>query len=188
MIDQSVYAAEVARQLAEHTEWDSLHEFRTLHWDGERLTIGTLAAIVPSVPPNAYPGLMTDVAKGEVLKQQEKGEHTLCAFSLLFEAHAVMHDPDKATAEENARYLRDRLERRFHQREDAVEILGVYLVDVHGRLWTGSKRRDTGKVEHHYYPDPARTPVGGGFIHGLRTVAAVAGTTLHGLLIPSRLT
>ncbi|MEU1736490.1 hypothetical protein [Streptosporangium sp. NPDC020145] len=184
MIDPSVFAAEVARQVAEHTEWDALHEFRTLHWDGEQLTIGTLAAIVPSVPPNAYPGLMTDVVEGETRKQQEKGESTLCAFSLRFEAHAVMHDPDKATAEENARYLRDRVERCFHQRPDAVEILGVYLVDIHGRLWAGSKRRDTGKVEQHYYPDPARTPIGGSFIHGLREVAATTRATLHGLPMP----
>ncbi|MEV8636552.1 hypothetical protein AB0395_33385 [Streptosporangium sp. NPDC051023] len=184
MIDRSVFAAEVAQQLDAHTAWDSLHEFRTLHWDGEQLTTGTLAAIAPSVPPDAYPGLMTDVAKGEILKQQEKSEHTLHAFSLMFEAHAVMHDSAQATAEENARFQRDRLERRFHQREDAVEVLGVYLVDIHGRLWTGTKRRDTGKVEQHYYPDPARTPIGGSFIHGLRAVAANTRATLHGLPMP----
>ncbi|GAA3078035.1 hypothetical protein [Streptosporangium carneum] len=187
MIDPSVFAAEVARQIDAHTAWDSLHEFRTLHWDGERLTTGTLAAIAPNVPPDAYPDLMAGVAQKEILKQQEQGKHTLYAFSLLFEAHAVMHDSAQATAEENARFQRDRLERRFHQREDAVEVLGIYLVDVHGRLWTGTKRRDTGKVEQHYYPDPARTPIGGGFIQGLRTVAAVTRATLHGLPMPSRL-
>ncbi|MEV4093826.1 hypothetical protein [Streptosporangium saharense] len=187
MIDRAVFADEVARQRDAHTVWDSLHEFRTLHWDGEQLTTGTLAAIVPSVPPNAYPALMTDVARGEILKQQEKRENTLHAFSLRFEAHAVMHDPDTATPEESAQYLRDRLERRFQQREDAVEILGVYLVDIHGRLWAGSKRRDTGKVEQHYYPDPARCPIGGGFIHGLRAAGVVTRATLHGLPMPSRL-
>lgn len=187
MIDPAVFAAEVAQQLAEHVEWDSLHEFRTLHWGGEQLTIGTLAAIVPSVPPTAYPALVTDIARDEILKQQEKGESTLCAFSLRFEAHAVMHDPDTAAPEENAQYLRDRVERRFHERTDAVEILGVYLVDIHGRLWAGSKRRDTGKIEQHYYPDPARCPIGGAFIHGLRAAAVVTRATLHGLPMPSKL-
>ncbi|GIH69475.1 hypothetical protein [Sphaerimonospora thailandensis] len=176
---REVLAATVRQALDAH-EWDTLHEFRTLHWDGEQITTGTLAAIDPSVHPTDYPALMVKVARTAVEQQQEVS--TLHAFLLLFEAHAVMAPSDDASDDEQARFQRDRLERRFYQREDAVELATAYCADIHGRLWSATRRRDTGAVEQHFYPTPEGAP-GGAFVNALRAVAQAAGAVLFGQVI-----
>ena len=56
-------AAETRRAVEMHDEWDSLHCFLTLHWDGEKLTCGTYAAIDPGIEPAGYPALMAKLAR-----------------------------------------------------------------------------------------------------------------------------
>ena len=59
---REVMAAETRRAVEMHDEWDSLHCFLTLHWDGEKLTCGTYAAIDPGIEPADYPALMAKLA------------------------------------------------------------------------------------------------------------------------------
>ncbi|GIH91984.1 hypothetical protein ACFFMN_33750 [Planobispora siamensis] len=178
-IDQSILADYAARLLDTRTDWDIPHEFHTLHWDGERLRTGTLTMIDPSVPPSAYPHLMASTSGKEAAEQCKAGERTLYGYALIVEAHSVK-EPADPSPEEAARFTRDRIERRFHERPDAVEIAGVHLVDIHDRMWVATRERASGKVEHHFYPDKDGAP-GGPLIAGLRMAAYATASIVWGI-------
>jgi hypothetical protein len=181
---REVVAEVVARFVTEHTAWDSVHQFATLNWDGEKIGVGTLAAIHPSIDPRNYPEVMSKTALDAINDQRSTGEQTLQAFLLQFEAHAVAAPAAGASAMERRQFERDNRERTFHRRPDAVEICGAYCVDVHGRLWTAVKRRPVpDDVEQHFYASPAGAP-GGAFVRALRVVAQLTGAALHGLPVP----
>lgn len=171
----------VARFMTTHTEWDSLHQFVTLNWDGEKVDVGTLAAIHTSFHPRDYPQVMSKIALEAINDQQSSGKRTLYAFMLQFEAHAVVPPTADATSQEQQQFQHDRLGGTFHQRPDAVEICSAYCVDIHGRLWTAVKRRPApDDIEQHFYAEPTGAP-GGRFVSALRSIAQLAGATLHGL-------
>lgn len=167
---QQDVATFVRRFLDTHSTWDGPHQFVSVTWDGVRLQPGTIAIIDPSIHPDAYPPLMASLAE-DMLKDTSD---PVVAFALQIEAHLVIA-PTAPTPQQAAEFARDRRERRFHQRPDAVEIATVYCVDVTGRTWTAQKRRDQpgGAVEEHAYPD-GESRLGGQFLAALDRVASLA--------------
>ena len=171
---RDVFSAVTRKAIEDHGEWDSLHHFQTLHWDGEKLTCGTFAAIDPGIDPPDYPALMARIA---ARRQEEHPEDPAYAYLLQIEGFGVIAG---ASAAEREQFDRDRIGRTFHQRADAVESAMAYCADVHGRLWYAVKTRsEPGVVVEHFCP-PGKTP-GGQMIRGLLAVAYATGMKVHGL-------
>lgn len=166
-------AAATRKAIEDHDEWDSLHRFQTLRWDGERLAVGTYAAIDPGIDPPQYPALMARIA-GEQLEKDPA--EPACAYLLQIEAFGVTEPGKDATEAEREAFQKARLSRTFHQMPDAVESAVAYCADVHGRLWSAAKirgREDKGISESFY--QPGRVALGGQMIKGLLTVAYATG-------------
>ncbi len=172
-------AAETRRAVEMHDEWDSLHCFLTLHWDGEKLTCGTYAAIDPGIEPADYPALMAKLAREAHEGHPDKPP--AFAYLLQIEAFGVKAPGADATAEERRQFDADRRGRTFHARDDAVEVCQAWCADIYGRLWSATKARgDDEGISEKFYP-PGKAP-GGQMISGLRAVAATTGVVAHGLL------
>jgi len=176
---REILAAETRRAVDLHDEWDSLHCFMTLHWDGEKLTCGTYAAIDPAIKPTDYPALMAKLAREAHEKHPD--DPPAFAYLLQIEAHGVEEPGPDATEEERRRFDADRLGRTFHQRADAIEICQAWCADIYGRLWSATKTRGDEKVSERFYP-PGKDRPSGQMIRGLLAVAAATGVTAHGLL------
>jgi hypothetical protein len=176
--------AETARKIIEaHDEWDSLHAFITLHWDGENLTPGTCAAIDPAIDPAEYADLMAGMARKEL---DENPQDPAYGYLLQIEAFGVTMPGKDASAEERLRFDADRLGRTFHQRPDATEMAIAYCADIHGRLWTATRRRGIAGTEEQFHPPGPRQP-GGRLIHGLLATAYTTGMSCYGLPGPLNL-
>src|ERR1700691_2370693 len=97
--DAEHLAAEARKMIEFHDgNWDSLHAFATLHWDGEKFTVGTWCAIDTGFAPGDYMGIMQKAAFEEL---REKPENPPYAYALQIEAH-VSSLPKSATAKERA--------------------------------------------------------------------------------------
>jgi hypothetical protein len=165
-----------------HDTWDAPPQFISLHWDGEKVTWGDVAVIV-GFHPDAYPALLTKKAGDAVLEQRQRGEQTLYAFAVISEGHSVLSPPPGASTEARRQYERDRRNRTFHERPDAVENVFVFCADIHGRVWSATEVRDApGVINEAFYP-PARTEkaLGGQLVNAIRAVAVATGAMLHGL-------
>ena len=172
-----VFAGVTRRMIEAHDTWDSLHEFATLHWDGESLDFGTLVVIDPAIHPNAYADLMTKAAC-----EAMSGEHaaTLYGYALQIEAYTVAEPAPDASAEERARFQADRVGRKFHQRPDAVESVLAYSADIHGRVWGAIKRRGHDGIDEVFYA-PGERPSHGQMVDALLAIAVLTRTAVHGL-------
>lgn len=177
---REVFAAATRKAVEDHSEWDSPHVFITLHWDGEKLTYGTYACIMPDWHSDKYPALMIKLA-GE--RSREFPDDPAYAYLLQIESFGVtMPVREKMSATEQMQFDADRLGRAFHKRPDAVEACTAWCADVHGRLWEASKIRGGDEsVSEHFYPPTADRPVAGQFIAGLLSVAYTTGMMYHGL-------
>jgi hypothetical protein len=174
---KEVLAAATRKAIEDHDEWDSLHCFQTLHWDGEKLSVGTYAAIDPGIDPPDYPALMTGIA---AKRQDEHPEAPAYAYLLQIEGFGVVEPAPDAGEAEREQFNRDRLSRNFHARPDAIESAMAYCADIHGRLWSAAKVRSRPDViEEHFYP-PGKT-MGGQMIRGLLVVAYTTGMKAYGL-------
>jgi hypothetical protein len=163
---REVLAAATRKAIEDHTEWDSLHCFMTLHWDGENLHPGTYAAIDPGIDPPDYPALMAGIAAKEL---ENNPEDPAYAYLLQIEGFGVVAPGPDASETEREQFDRDRLESAF-----------AYCADVHGRLWAATKARSKPDViEENFYP-PGKH-LSGQMIRGLLTVAYAAGVKAYGL-------
>lgn len=170
-------AAATRQAIESHTEWDSMHCFVTLHWDGEGLRTGTYAAIDPGIDPPDYPALMAGIAAKELEKHPHDPPY---AYLLQIEAFGVTAPGPAASEAERDQFDRDRLGRTFHQRTDAVESVIAYCADIHGRLWSATEVRGRpGEITENFYP-PGKA-LGGQMIRGLLAVAYTTGMKAHGL-------
>jgi len=174
---RDLLAAKVRELIEMHGEWDSLHQFVTLHWDGERLSYGTVALIDPHIHPDQYPPLMIRMAR------ERLGEHPddpPYAYVLQIECFGAVDPGPDASEEERRRFDADRRGRTFYKRPDALEMAIAYCVDIHGRFWTAGKvRGKEDRIEEHFYRPGAE--LSGQFIRALKTVAATTGVIAHGL-------
>lgn len=152
---KEVFAAAARKAIEDHGEWDSLHCFMTLHWDGEKLSAGTYAAIDPGIDPPDYPKVMAGIAAE---RRREHPGNPAYAYLLQIEAFGVVEPGPDAGEAERERYDRDRIGRTFHQRPDAVESAIAWCADVHGRVWSAAKRRSEPGVIHEHFYAPGKTP------------------------------
>jgi hypothetical protein len=174
---REVFADITRKTIEDHDEWDSPHCFMTLHWDGERLTTGTYACIIPGIDPGDYPALMRKAAAD---RQQEHPDDPACAYLLQIEAFGVIYPGPDAGETEREQFDRDRIARTFHKRPDAIESAIAWCADIHGRTWTAAQRRSEPGVIHEHFYAPGRSP-GGWMLRGLLAVAYATGVTAYGL-------
>jgi hypothetical protein len=120
---RDVFAAAARRAVEElHTEWDALHSFQILWWDGKNLECRTYVAIDPAIGPGNYQALMIRIAREQVEKYPGDPPY---AYLLQVESVGKPEMPEAAIA---------------------------WCVDIHGRAWCASKFRDTGHIEEKYAP------------------------------------
>ncbi|MEV8636889.1 hypothetical protein AB0395_35135 [Streptosporangium sp. NPDC051023] len=182
--------------------WDLPHGLVAVHWDGQRMWAGEKHIIPLSVLPDAIPEKLMRLAGQETEPQRdmiEAGQQpTLYAFMLVSESHKVLHDPRTATEFDAVRMRRDRVERRFRERADAIETCDVMAADIDRRFWMAERRRDLPRrISRRFWPGPDagciskdKDYVGAQFPGGqfVRTVVGLAMTTavmLHGDRLPS---
>jgi hypothetical protein len=177
---RDIFAAEARRAIEMHDEWDSPHCFVTLHWDGQKLSAGTYACIMPDINPADYPEHMIRLAREDYERDPDNAAY---AYLLQAEFFGASEPGPDASAEERAQYQRDRLGRTFHQRADAEEVATAWCADVHGRLWAATKRRSKPGEIHEQFYAPGKAP-GGQMIRGLLTVAYGTGMMAYGLAGP----
>lgn len=172
--------ADATRRITEeHTDWDSPHQFITLHWDGKQISHGTFAVITPDVHPTIYPSVMAKIAREEL---EGERRDSVYAYALQIEGWGVVEPKPDASLDERVQFEADRLGRKFATRPDAVEIATTWCADVHGRAWAATKRRThPGLVEEEFWaPDTTPRP-GGRMVTGLLDIAHLAGVLVHGL-------
>jgi hypothetical protein len=169
--------AAITREIIErHDDWDSVHQFVTWHWDGERLAPGTVVIIDPAMDPLDYPRIMAKIVR----EQRDKGpEHPPYAFLLQIEAFGMTEPGPDATEQERAAFRAARRGRTFHEMPEAIESCLAYCADVHGRLWTAGKRRDKDGITEAFYP-PGKG-LSGQMVAGLLAVAYATGMVDYGL-------
>lgn len=174
---REVLAAEARRLIEMHDDdWDSLHAFVTLHWDGQQVSPGTWMAIDPAIHPTRYPLLMLQAAHEQLGKD---GADPPYAYALQIESFGAMQPGPDAPAAERARFEADRKGRTIHLRPDAVESAVAWVADIHGRLWCAAKIRGRDGISETFYA-PGRAP-GGQLINGLLAVARATATAGFGL-------
>lgn len=170
--------AAVTRQLIEnHDEWDSLHALITVYRDGpdgSAIRFGSMTMIDPRVDPADYPA----VIEGRVA---DDAANMGGPYALMLQAEAFMALSPKADApaEEKAQFDRDRENRTIHARPDADEVVSVWTMDVHGRVWSATKRRSDSRVETHFFGPDAADRIGGKFVTALRRALAAHGSGLN---------
>ena len=179
---KSAFAA-AARGLLELHDWDTPPWFAELHWDGRVITFGV--NVLLGFHPDQYPAVLIHRSKEAVEKQLEKNQRTLYGFAIMSEGYSVVSLPD-ASEEERRRFRRDRANRTFHQRPDAVENVFVYCADIYGQVWSATEARNVPEaIGEDYFPaDRADVIVGGQLVTSLRAVAIAAGHFVHGLPAP----
>jgi len=172
-------AAEARRMIEMHGgDWDSLHAFATLHWNGEKFTVGTWCAIDTSYAPGDYAMIMQKVS---LERLQEEPVNPPYAYALQIEAY-VSTLPPSATAEERAAIAADLRAERLDQRPDARECAEAWVADIHGRLWSARRFRDAEGIEEHFTPAPVPDSAGPAvFTRPLISVARVTGILAWGL-------
>jgi hypothetical protein len=174
---RDVFAAAARRAVEEHDEWDSPHNFQTLHWDGERLHCHAYVCIMPDLHATQYPQVMAGTAREQQIKDPADPAY---AYLLQIEAFGIPEPAPDAPLAERKHYDADRLGRTFHKRPDATEAAIAWCADIHGRLWCATKRRsEPGRIYEAFYP-PGKAP-GGQATQALLDVAYTTGVVAHGL-------
>lgn len=176
--DAALLAAEARRMIEMHDgNWDSLHAFATLHWDGEKFTVGTWCAIDTGFAAADYFGIMQK-ASFETLRK-EPGNPPY-AYALQIEAH-VSSLPKAATPAEQAALAASLRAGKLHQRPDARECAEAWVADIRGRLWSARRFRDGDAIEEHHTPASGPLPGPAVFTAPLLTVARATGLLAWGL-------
>lgn len=176
--DAAAMAAEARRMIEMHGgDWDSLHAFATLHWNGEKFSVGTWCAIDTGFAPGDYGKIMEKAAFERI---QQEPENPPYAYALQIEAH-VSTLPPGSTAGERARVSADLRAEKLHLRPDARECAEAWVADIHGRLWSARRFRGADGIEEHYLPAHAQVPAPREFTGPLVRVARVTGILAWGL-------
>ena len=177
--EAALLAAEARKMIEFHDgKWDSLHAFATLHWDGEKFSVGTWCAIDTGFAAKDYMGIMQKAAFEELRRKPEDPPY---AYALQIEAH-VSSLPKGASAGQQAAMTADMRAERLHLRPDARECAEAWVADVHGRLWSARRWRDDGDgIEERYTPAGVPSPGPAVFTDPLLTVARATGLLAWGL-------
>lgn len=126
-------------KLACHTEWDALHEFALLAWNGARLYPTLIAGITPDVHPQNYPAAILAATRDYLADRlrDKPGADPIVAAMLQIEGYGVVCGPSGLLPEERAAFDR----REAYTLPHRVENVLVHSVDIAGRTWTATKRR-----------------------------------------------
>ena len=171
-VPRDVMAAEVRALVERHDDWDSMHQFVTVHWDGAKVSYGTVGIIDPAIHPADYGKVMAELAAHRIADEPDRPP---CAYLLQIEGFGVTEPPPSASDEERARFNQDRQDRTFHERADAIEFCQAWCADIHGRLWSATKERSRpGHVEVKFYR-PGNAP-SGQLIRALLSIASATGS------------
>lgn len=130
-----------------HDEWDGLHQFLVLVLEDGKVTPRTIGVIDPAMHPDLYPRMMAKLAKEDV-DDMKAGDPFPVAYLLQIEAFGVKMPPEEdMTPEEQNDFNRDRHNRTFHNRPDAVETCMAITCDVTGRMYQVTKYRSDNSIE-----------------------------------------
>jgi hypothetical protein len=171
-------AAEARRMIEMHGgDWDSLHAFATLHWDGGKLAVGAWCSIDTSFDARDYAGIMQRVSFERLRGEPENPPY---AYALQIEAHVSVL-PETATPEEQAAMAADLRAEKLHLRPDARECAEAWVADIHGNLWSARKFRGAEGIEERFTPAADQAPGPAAFTGPLLAVARVTGIIAWGL-------
>lgn len=175
------FAAATRKLVEQHEQWDSLPQFVTLHWDGEKIRYGTVAVI--DMHPEQYPLTMTGIAAEEIAKQ-DAHEKTLYAFALQVETFSV-EVPKGADPATLARVQHARDTRTIHDLPESVEMCDAFCVDIHERMWTSRKRRNRPEKIEDLFFDAGSEGLDGTMPDALLRIARVTRMLVHRLPPPA---
>jgi hypothetical protein len=170
-----------------HT-WDTPHRLMAFSWDGTHIRMCGNKDIPYTFNPDHLGVLIQETAahwtERELARIVNGHQPRLYAVALLIEVHDVIAATADDTPWEQARYQRDRRERRFHQRDDAVEKRAIHAADIDGRFYCLTLTRGRPGLDQHVWnrpinqqPDPADQPEPQGAVPIY--VRAVAATIAH---------
>jgi len=151
---EEVMAAYTRGVIEQHDQWDSLHQFMILGWDGQQVSCRVLAGIDPAVDPDQYPMMLAGLA-GQHL-EEHPGEPPY-AYLLQIEGWAAEGPGPRPSL-----------------RPDRIEIAVAVCADIDGRLWACEKRRDRPGEIAEYFSASGEIQVGGRFADTVRFLAAKA--------------
>ncbi len=127
--------------------WDLPSQLAMLYWDGYKMTMGEPHVVPLNVAPADIPTVLISAAREWTFEYLQRGPSAqptafgdACGpvpygFVFVYEAFGVLYDPDTDDTFERHRLNRDRRERRFHERPDAMESCQAMAVDVDLRFW-----------------------------------------------------
>jgi hypothetical protein len=180
---RDAFAAFVRSTIEGFDTWDVGHEFYSLHWDGEKITVGLLAMIVFNVPPEDIPGQICRLAFEAI--NNPKLDHPPYAYALRTEGYGLRKPKPTDPARAHADYHEARVNRTFHKHPQAKEFVSVWCVDIHCRAWSGSLLRDgTEPPEFAFHGPNDQTGPQGQLIRPLYGAAVATGVLVHGLAPP----
>ena len=159
--------AALAREVIEaHDKWDSPHALASVYRDGKGgARYGTVTIIDPALHPDLYPSLI-----GKRAAEDAERQGPPYAFLLQIEAFGTAGPAEDAAPADKALFQADRIARTFHLRKDAVEVVQVWVADVHGRLWSATKARGReDEIEERFYRPGSE--LGGQMIEALLAAA-----------------
>lgn len=166
-----------------HSQWDGMHQFLILIRSGDRITPRMVGVIDPAMHPDMYPAVLTKLAKEDIAGMKD-GDPAPVAYLLQFEAFGVKMPPEEEmTARQRADFDRDRRNRTFGQRDDAVEACMAMACDVTGRIYQATKYRNDGSIREEQI-EPLGSGVlsaGGQMTRALRGIAYATGMAEWGL-------
>lgn len=163
-----------------HTQWDSPPAVADIRWDGTRARLRTWCMIASDIHPGQYPKIINSRAYDSLRSTPKKLPHALM---IQVEAHTVTEPGTDATREERAAYQRDRVNRTFYQRPDAVEKAAVFIADIRGRLWLAEKIRGRDGIAEWYWEMDAEDFPGGPVPVTLQSAALAIGALGWGLSV-----
>jgi hypothetical protein len=129
---------ELVRPYVEGGDWDRPHRLLAICWDGTKAWIDQDSQAPLSMNPDRLGMFISRRAEMAYERHRatatEGAAPTLYAAAFVMESFSVAELGPDASQWENARMQRDRRERRYHEREDAVERRTAWVVDIDRRL------------------------------------------------------
>jgi hypothetical protein len=136
---------EVVRPYVVGDDWDRPHRFLVICWDGTRCWVEQESLAMVHRPEKMK--LVINRRAYEAFDRHRNAmlagkPPTLYAVALVMEGHGVRGREPGASQWERARLRRDREQRRFREREDAVELRAAWIADIDGRQHHAGVRSD----------------------------------------------
>lgn len=171
MPDEAAAVRFADHALSLHTDWDSLHSFTLLTWDGTALYPSMIAVIDTSIHPDQYPDMLRGLLVESLARRfrEEPKSDPVVACMLQIEAYGITAGPSGMIAEEREAFARREAHTLPHRFECAI----VYLADISGRVWSATKIRGDGGPDEVRAASEGAAPEYGKFPTAVRASAAL---------------